>query len=411
MTKNGDQAEAERSRLGGDLVGFGCWMEARGYVRRTVEQYCAIAGRLDRHLTARNIDVACLDEGHIEDYLKQVEPRRSNGRKALVVEYCRHACRRLLEYLREEGATVRPIQNARGPAILRDYLSFLSHHRALDVQTITGHERWLLRLLEYLGLLEAEAGELRELSLSGIDGFLIETTQGLKRSSIGHGCAAIRGFLRYLYMRGIILRDLGQHVVTPRIYSLEGLPRAIDWADVERTLAAVDRSGPSGRRDYAILALLAYCGLRAGEVAALCVDDLDWRHDTIRVRRGKCDTIEAIPLIPAVGGALVEYLQCRPVSLHREVFLKLIAPAGSMSRAGVGWVARKYLLAAGVKATHFGAHTLRHSYAVQLLRKGFPLKVISDALGHRNPQSTFIYTKAPTEDLHSVALEISEVIE
>ena len=284
MTKNGDQAEAERSRLGGDLVGFGCWMEARGYVRRTVEQYCAIAGRLDRHLTARNIDVACLDEGHIEDYLKQVEPRRSNGRKALVVEYCRHACRRLLEYLREEGATVRPIQNARGPAILRDYLSFLSHHRALDVQTITGHERWLLRLLEYLGLLEAEAGELRELSLSGIDGFLIETTQGLKRSSIGHGCAAIRGFLRYLYMRGIILRDLGQHVVTPRIYSLEGLPRAIDWADVERTLAAVDRSGPSGRRDYAILALLAYCGLRAGEVAALCVDDLDWRHDTIRVR-------------------------------------------------------------------------------------------------------------------------------
>ena len=171
------------------------------------------------------------------------------------------------------------------------------------------------------------------------------------------------------------------------------------------------RSGPAGRRDYAILALLAYCALRAGEVAALCVDDLDWRHDSIRVRRSKCDTIEAIPFNPAVGSALVEYLQCRPVSQHREVFLKLIAPDGPVSRAVVGWVARKYLLAAGVKTSHFGSHTLRHSYAVQLLHQGFPLKVIGDALGHRNPQSTFIYTKASTDDLRSVALEISEVLE
>ena len=152
--------------------------------------------------------------------------------------------------------------------------------------------------------------------------------------------------------------------------------------------------------------------MRAGEVAALRVDDLDWRHDTMRVRRRKCDTNDALPLLPTVGEALMEYLTCRPVSAHREVFLKLIAPSGPMSRAGIGWVARKYLLAAGVDAAHLGAHTLRHSYAVQLLRKGFPLKTIGDALGHRNPQSTFIYiyTKAATDDLRSVALEVTEVL-
>ena len=251
---------------------------------------------------------------------------------------------------------------------------------------------------------------MRELSLSQIDGFLIATTGGLKRTSVGHVCAAMRGFLRYLYLRGVLPRDLREQVATPRLYSLEGVPRALDWTDVERTLAAVDRKDLAGKRDHAILTVLAYCGLRAGEVAALRVDDLDWRHDTIRVRRRKCDTNDALPLLPTVGEALVEYLKCRPISAHREVFLKLIAPSGPMSRASIGWVTRKYLLAAGVEAAHLGAHTLRHSYAIQLLRKGFPLKTIGDALGHRNPQSTFIYTKAPTEDLRSVALEITEVL-
>ena len=288
-------------------------------------------------------------------------------------------------------------------------MAFLSDHRALATASIAEHERWLLRLFAHLGF-EGEAVELRELALSQIDSFLIAATRGLKRTSVGHVCAAIRGFLRYLYLRGVLPRDLREQVATPRIYSLEGVPRALDWADVERTLAAVDRSDLAGKRDHAILVVLAYCGLRAGEVAALRVDDLDWRHDTIRVRRRKCDTSDAMPLLPIVGDALVEYLKCRPSVAHREVFLKVIAPAGSMSGAGISWVVRKYLLAAGVEAAHLGAHTLRHSYAVQLLRKGFPLKTIGDALGHRNPQSTFIYTKAPTEDLRSVALDISEVV-
>ena len=408
MTEKREPADPGRSLLGGYLAGFSPWMEEQGYTASTVEQYRVVARRFDGYLTDHDIDVRGLDEGHIEGYLKQVEPRRPKGRKAVVAEYYRRACRRLIKYLREQGAAAAPAPPAPGPAILRDYLSFLSDHRALATTSIAEHKRWLLRLFAHLGF-EGEADELRELALSQIDGFLIAAAQGLKRTSVGHVCAAIRGFLRYLYLRGVLPRDLCEQVATPRIYALEGVPRALDWADVELTLAAVDRSDLAGKRDHAILVVLAYCGLRAGEVAALRVDDLDWRHDTMRVRRRKCDTIDALPLLPTVGGALVEYLKCRPISAHREVFLKLIAPAGSMSGAGISWVVRKYLLAAGVEAAHLGAHTLRHSYAVQLLRKGFPLKTIGDALGHRNPQSTFIYTKAPTEDLRSVALEITEV--
>ena len=410
MTEKREPADPGRSLLGGYLAGFSPWMEEQGYTASTVEQYRVIARRFDGYLTDHDIDVRGLDEGHVDGYLKQVEPLRPNGQQAVVAEYYCRACRLLIKYLREQGAAAAPAAPpAPGPAILRDYLAFLSDHRALATTSIAEHERWLLRLFAHLGF-EGEAVELRELALSQIDGFLIAATRGLKRTSVGHVCAAIRGFLRYLYLRGVLPRDLREQVATPRIYSLEGVPRALDWADVERTLAAVDRIDLAGKRDHAILVVLAYCGLRAGEVAALRVDDLDWRHDTIRVRRRKCDTSDAMPLLPIVGDSLVEYLKCRPSAAHREVFLKVIAPAGSMSGAGISLVARKYLLAAGIEAAHLGAHTLRHSYAVQLLRKGFPLKTIGDALGHRNPQSTFIYTKAPTEDLRSVALDISEVV-
>ena len=409
MTEKREPTDSGRSLLDGYLTDFPPWMEEHGYTASTIEQYGVIARRFDGYLTDHDIHVECLDEGHVEGYLKQVEPRRPNGRKAVVAEYYRCACRLLVKYLQEKGAAATPPPTAAGPAILRDYLSFLGDHRALAAASIAEHERWLLRLFGHLGL-QGEADELHALSLSQIDGFLIAATKGLKRSSVGHVCAAVRGFLRYLYLRGILPRDLHEQVTTPRLYSLADVPRAVDWTDVERTLAVVDRKDVAGKRNYAILTVLAYCGLRAGEVAALCVDDLDWRHDTMRVRRRKCDTNDALPLLPTIGEALMEYLKCRPVSAHREVFLKLIAPSGPMSRASIGWVARKYLLAAGVDAAHFGAHTLRHSYAVQLLRKGFPLKTIGDALGHRNPQSTFIYTKAATEDLRSVALEVTEVL-
>ena len=410
MTNNHESANSGRSLLGGHLAGFTRWLEERGYATSTVEKYRVIGGRFDRYLTDHDIDIRHLDEGHLEAYLRQVEPLRPNGQQAVVAECYGRACRRLVEYLRERGATVARQQAAPGPAILRDYLSFLSDHRALARTSIKGHAHWVQHLFTHLGL-QGEAVELRELSLSQIDGFLIATAGRLKRGSVGKVCAATRGFLRYLYLRDVLPRDLSELVATPRLYTHEDLPRALDWAHVERTLAAVDRKDLAGKRDYAILVVLAYCGLRAAEVAALRVDDMDWRQDTMRVRRGKSDTNDVLPLLPTVGGALVEYLQCRPLPTHREVFLRLHAPAGPLSGSSISKVAHRYLRAAGVEGALLGAHTLRHSFAVQLLRKGFPLKTIGDALGHRSPQSTFIYTKAPTEELRSVALEVTEVLE
>jgi site-specific recombinase XerD len=289
-----------------------------------------------------------------------------------------------------------------------DYLAFLLDHRGLSASTIAEQRRILLRFLAHVGI-DGTTDQLRLLSVRQADEFLVEAARGCKRTSMNHLCATIRGFFGFLYMRGILPANLGKQVTTPRIYQQEGVPRAAPWVDVEKTLEIVDRSTLVGRRDYAILSLLAYYGLRALEVATLRLTDLDWRNDVLYVRRGKGGDTDALPLLPHVGEALVGYLKLRPSSEHPEVFMKVIAPSGPMSSASVSWVARKYLLAAGVKAPLLGAHTLRHSFAVRLLRAGFPLKTIGDTLGHRNPQSTFIYAKAATEDLRGIALDIEDV--
>jgi integrase len=207
----------------------------------------------------------------------------------------------------------------------------------------------------------------------------------------------------------VIAADLSGLVTTPRIYQLEGVPRSASWAEVDRTLGGVDRSTRVGCRDYAILILLAYYGLRAVEVSMLRLSDLDWRNDVLRVRRAKRGGNDTLPLIPVVGNAVIDYLKVRARSEHPEVFLKELAPAGPISRPSVTWVARKYLLLAGVKAPHLGAHTLRHSHAVRLVRAGFSLKTIGGTLGHTCPQSTFIYSKVPTEELRGVGLDVTEI--
>lgn len=399
-----------RTPLADYLAGFVQWLKERGHSESTVSQYNVICGRFDQYLAAKGIDFACLDDSHLSSFLEQVEPRRRTGRKEAVQLYYRAACRRLLEYLRYRCFILPPQETSDPlPTVVADFLTFLKDHRGLVDETVKEYRRNVTQFLAYAHL-QGNPEELRTISIAQIDGFLLDTTGNLKRSSVSFVCTVLRRFLRYLHMRGFLASDLSQEVTGPRIYSLAQLPRAIKWPEVQRILSSVDRDSLKGRRNYAILTLLVYCGLRAGEVAALRLDDLDWRHDTIRVRRSKQDAFDAMPLVPVVGEALIDYIKCRPSSSHPEVFLKVIAPIGPMSGHCITFTARKYLLAAGVEGDLLGAHTLRHSWAAQLLRLGFPLKTIGDALGHTNPQSTFIYTKVATEDLRTVALEITELV-
>ena len=396
---------------------FRTWLENHGYRPSTIKQYLRIGERFDALLACEGIDLDRLEPGHVDEYAARLagEARRRNAKPKSIERFIffRGTLRRLWECLEEAELVCRPWRTAApvDEGFVAEYLEFLRHHRGLSEKTIRHRRLILTRFLDHLGIgVTACAEELNKISAAQIDRFLVQTAEGKTRSTMNSVCVALRGFFGHLKMRGVITSDLRRQVMLPRIYRLEGLPRSIRWEDVERTLAAVDRDTVQGARDYAILALLAYCGLRASEVAALCLEDIDWSHDTIRFRRAKGGAADAIPILPAVGEALVAYLRCRPQSPQAEGFLKVIAPAGPMNGPCITFVARKYLLAAGVEAPRLGAHTYRHSYAVSLVRKGFPLKTIGDTLGHNCPQSTFIYTKVAVEDLREVALEVTEVL-
>jgi site-specific recombinase XerD len=385
-------------------------LRERGYTPRTVNQYAGRCRTFDGFLVERGMALESLAGCAVAEFLADKLPRRAHRDERSARGWWTRPLYLLLEHLQRAGAvpcTAAPAPPE--PPIILEYVSFLRDHRGVSTGTIESQKRYLMRFLDHMGATR-ETDIPAHVSPDKIDRFLVAHSGRLCRQSINLMCSALRGFLRYLHMLGLIKSNLAAQVTRPRIYSLANIPRALDWHDVERTLALADRTTLTGCRDYAILVLLAYCGLRGGEVAGLRLVDVDWSHDTIQLHRPKCKTVDPIPLVPLVGEALIGYLRRRPAAPFPQVFLKVLAPAGPMSSSCITMLTRKYLLLAGSKLQRLGAHTLRHSYAVRLLRQGFPLKTIGDALGHLHPQSTFIYAKAAVDDLRSVSLDVTEVL-
>ena len=316
---------------------------------------------------------------------------------------------RLLRYLRAEEAVKWPLPEAGNtrPAV-GAYTVYLREHRGLSESTIYRHRK---HVEDFLGRIDiGTETDLARIRIEHVDQHLVRAATRLSRQSIGALSSSLRCFLGYLHMRGHLDRDLSPHVVTPHIYPLETLPRSIPWPDVQRTIASVDRATLLGARDYAILLLIAHCGLRACDVAALCVQDLDWRHDVIHITRTKSRSREDVPLVPMVGEALIAYLRQRPSSQIQQVFLTIKAPVKPLASARISWRVGGYLRRAGVSEGKVGSHTLRHSLAVELQRQGRSLKEIGDVLGHTHPRSTQLYAKAHVELLRKATLDITRVL-
>lgn len=237
-----------------------------------------------------------------------------------------------------------------------------------------------------------------------LSGFITERSQHLQRTGVRDRCGVLRVFLRYLYRQGVLARDLSGTVEAPPAYRLATVPRSITWDEVRQLLETVDRRTVVGRRDYAMLLLLVTYGLRAREVAALTVDDVDWRHDRLRVPERKAGHSTAYPLSPLVGQAILDYLKAgRPTTAARPVFFRVVAPCEPITHAAVSDRAAHYLRKAGIVVPRPGSHTLRHTCVQRLVDAGWPLKPIGDYVGHRSPSSTEIYSKVAVEALRAVA--------
>ena len=282
------------------------------------------------------------------------------------------------------------------------FFQYLREERGLRDATIDHYGYHLRRFEEYLRKLQLTP--FTALSPVILSSFITETGHEIGKTGLRDRCGVLRVFLRYLHREGHLSHDLSPTVEGPQMYRLSGIPRSVTWDEVRRMLEGVDRRTAVGRRDYAILLLLVTYGLRAREVAALTLDNLDWRHERLRVPERKAGHSTAYPLSPIVGAAIVAYLQDgRPSTTDRHVFFRVVAPLTPITFNVVGCLAARHLRQAGVSAPRLGSHTLRHTCVQRLVDAGVSLKVIGDYVGHRQPSSTQIYSKVSIEALRAVA--------
>jgi len=289
------------------------------------------------------------------------------------------------------------------------FFEFLGRDRGLREATIVQYRHYLRRFQEYLQRTERPLRP--DLPPAVLSAFITESGKAIDKRSVQSLCSILKVFFRYLFRVSLMTRDLSKAIESPRRYRFSSLPRSISGDEVERMLRCVDRRTPVGRRDYAVLLLLVTYGLRGREVAALTLDDIDWKRNRLHVPGRKAGHSTAYPLTSIVGEAILAYLkQGRPESNQRAIFFGAHAPYKPMSRVAVTMQAKHYLQKAGIQVFRPGSHTLRHTCVQRLVDAGLSFKTIGDFVGHRTPDATQIYAKVNIAALREIALGDGEEV-
>ena len=282
--------------------------------------------------------------------------------------------------------------------------SYLREVRGMAESTIEGHQNRLRSFLSFLRF-DQRPSVIRELGTQQIDAFLCKSAKTNNHFSLQHIVASLRSFLQRQHAQGVIKQALHQQIDTPRTYRLEKLPRALPWEQVMALLRSIDRSQPDGQRDFTILYLAARYGLRSAELVRLRLDDIEWREGVLLVPQTKTRQTLRLPLTDEAGDILTQYLKsARPRSPFRELFLRRRAPMGPLEHTAVHDILEYRIDHSGLELPRMGSHSLRHSLAVHLMRRGVALKAIGDVLGHRDPESTSVYLRLAVDDLREVGL-------
>jgi integrase/recombinase XerD len=377
-------------------AGYARWLAEQGFSQSRIDRRVDQLGHLSHWLA---IEGLALDELTAEQRLRFVEARRAAGYASWLSLW---SLRVPLAYLRDAGVTTAPASVVpEGPVerLLADYRRYLAGERGLAAHTIYNHER-----VARLFLAErAKLGEglwLDGLAARDVSAFLASECPKRSVSGARDLIKGLRALLRYLHIAGVIAAPLQWAVPAVAYRRDHGLPRGLSPQAVARLLASCDRRRTVGRRDYAVLLLLCRLGLRAGEVAAIELDDIDWRRGEFQVR-GKGARVERLPLPVDVGQAIVSYLRRRPRSASRAVFLLARAPYCPLSGHTVSGIVRRACLRAQLEPVH--AHRLRHTAATELLRAGGSLPEVAQVLRHRQLATTAIYAKVDRRSLRELA--------
>jgi site-specific recombinase XerD len=316
------------------------------------------------------------------------------------------AIRRFILALREAQIIAPALPRALDPAdqILEDFRTYLNHRRGLSPRSCDAYVRFTRPFLRALAI--TRPGHFARLTQADILGYVEQRARDVGAATAVAMCSRLRSFLRYLQVEGLIVNDLAACVPSIRKWRFTGLPTYLSATQLQQVFQSCDRNTATGRRDYAVLLLLARLGLRAQEVATLTLDEIDWRSGQLCIQ-GKGRQRATMPLPADVGAALAAYLrEGRPVSDSRQIFLRAYSPyVGFPSAVGIWCIARRALNRAGVSGiSHRGAHVFRHTLASELLRSGATLTEIGQVLRHQHHDTTRIYAKVDLASLRNLSL-------
>lgn len=286
------------------------------------------------------------------------------------------------------------------------FAAFLLNHRGNPEITVRKKLAHVDKLLRHL---RRRAKGWRTMQLSDIDRFLIECARCYARTTTADIAGSLRAFLRFLQATGRRDSAYAESVIAPVERKHERPRKALAWEQVQRLLDAVDRSSARGIRDYALLLLMSTYGFGAGEVIRLQLDDIDWRAGTLRVMRPKTGMVFTLPLLPQMAKVLARYVrEARPPQTRtRHLFVQMKVPFGPLSASSaIRHILIKHSKAAGIEAAYLGSHVLRHTHAARQIDLGARPRVVSDILGHRDPESVSAYVRIATEKLREISLPV-----
>ena len=382
------------------LDSFVATLEKLGYAISTVRQHLRLLRDFAHWLGRQGLTLAQLQEPLADQFLEQRRLRRrlSQGEAPTV--------RHFLEHLRKSGAIPSPEpQFDQSPlaTLRRQYTNHLEKERGLAAVTVARYWPFIRRLIvERFG---DGPIRVRELAPDDIARHLLRHARSGSPKVARLMVTALRSFLRFLFQHGQTESDLTGAVPTVPAWRLAEVPKYLTPEEVERVVHACQRDHPVARRDHAIILLLARLGLRAGEVIALELEDIDWRAGVLKVR-GKGRSHDCLPLPADVGEALARYLRHhRPPCTTRRLFIRARAPHRGLAHpSSLSTIVCRALRRAGLQPDFTGAHLLRHSLATGMLRSGASLEEIGVVLRHRTPNTTEIYAKVDVRGLRSLAL-------
>ncbi len=385
--------------LGCITPAYAALLSQQGYTEHSAHLQLRFLNDMNQWLHQQRLRVTDLSEPTINRYMQsrhqRFRPRRDDD----------SILSRLVHLLQAYGLLprepARPPDNTR-QRIENDYDRYLTEERGLSVATRINYRPFIQRFLS------TQFGDnpirFDDLNADEVIRFIRHQAVRLNPKRAGLMVSALRSFFRYLRHRGDITTDLAACVPAIANWQFSALPKFLQPDQVQQVLSQCDRRTAQGRRDYAILLLLARLGLRACEIVSLTLDDIHWQAGEISIQ-GKGNRSALLPLPPDVGGAIAAYLEKdRPICSTRRVFIRMKAPRrGFANSAAISTIVARTLKKAGIDSPHTGAHQFRHTLATQMLRKGAALAEIALLLRHSSINTTTVYAKVDLTALQTLA--------